>query len=174
MPISNYLRNLRRHVGSELLLMPAETAIIFDEQERVLLARHADTGRWVAPGGSIEPNERPADAVVRETLEETGLLVEETRLLGVFGGPEFEVVYANGDRVTYAMTVFECKVLSGTLAPDKAETLELQYIGATEFDRLNLAPWAKVVLLEICGRRGQPYFAPATWHPDGSGGEDKE
>jgi 8-oxo-dGTP pyrophosphatase MutT (NUDIX family) len=174
MPISDYLRNLRRHVGSELLLMPSVTAIIFDEQDRVLLARHADTGRWVAPGGSVEPNERPTDAVVRETFEETGLLVEPTRLRGVFGGPEFEVVYANGDRVTYVMTVYECKVLSGRLAPDKAETLELQYIGSTEFDRLNLAPWAKMVLPEICWRRGQPYFAPATWHLGDSTGKDKE
>ncbi|MBM4259347.1 MAG: NUDIX domain-containing protein [Deltaproteobacteria bacterium] len=165
MPLSEYLRNLRRHVGKELLLMPSVTAIVFDERERVLLARHGDTGQWVAPGGSIEPHETPANAVVREAFEETGLLVEPTQILGVFGGPEFEVVYANGDRVTYVMTVFECQVLSGTLAPDKTETLELQYIGATEFDRVNLAPWAKVVLPEICRRKGQPYFAPATWYP---------
>jgi 8-oxo-dGTP pyrophosphatase MutT (NUDIX family) len=168
MPISDYLRNLRRHLGNELLLMPSVTAIIFDAQERILLARHADTGRWVAPGGSIEPNETPADAVVRETFEETGLLVEPTRILGVFGGSEFEVVYANGDRVTYVMTVLECKVLSGTLAPDKIETLELQYVGVGDFARLNLAPWAKVVLPEICRSRGQPYFAPVTWSPDDS------
>jgi hypothetical protein len=34
--------------------------------------------------------------------------------------PEFEVMYANGDRVSYVMTAFECKVLSGTLKPDQA------------------------------------------------------
>ena len=174
MPISDYLRNLRRHVGSELLLMPSVTAIIFDEQDRILLARHGDTSRWVAPGGSIEPNEKPTDAVVRETFEETGLLVEPTQILGVFGGPEFEVLYANGDRVTYVMTVYECQVRSGTLTPDKSETLELRYIGAPEFERLDLAAWAKVVLPEVCRRRGQSYFAPATWHPDDSPKGDKE
>lgn len=155
MAVSNYIRTLRQRVGHELLIMPSVTAIIFDDDNRVLLARHADTKRWVAPGGSIEPNEKPLDAVTREVLEETGLVVEPTRILGVFGGPEFEVVYSNGDRVTYVMTVYECKIIGGELKPDESETVELRYIEATDFARLDLATWASVVLPEVCGDRGQ-------------------
>ena len=92
MSISSYIKKLRQHIGNELLILPSVTAIIFDENNRVLLARHADTKRWVAPGGSIEPNEKPVDAVIREALEETGLAVEPTKILGVFGGREFEIV----------------------------------------------------------------------------------
>jgi 8-oxo-dGTP diphosphatase len=32
-------------------------------------------GRWDVPGGTVEPGESPADAAVRETLEEAGLVV---------------------------------------------------------------------------------------------------
>jgi 8-oxo-dGTP diphosphatase len=154
MAISSYIKALRRHIGSELIILPSVTAIIFDESGRILLAKHADTGRWVAPGGSIEPNEKPVDAVIRETLEETGLVVKPTKILGVYGGREFEVTYSNGDRVTYVMTVYECEIVGGELKPDISETLELRFVGATEIADLNLADWAKTALPEIfAGRR---------------------
>jgi len=153
MALSNYIRNLRQHVGNELLILPSVTAIIFDDVNRVLLAKHADTKRWVAPGGSIEPNEKPVDALIREVKEETGLIIEPIKILGVFGGPEFEVVYSNGDRVTYVMTVYECRITGGELKPDNSETVELQYVEASALARLNLAPWASVVLAEVCENR---------------------
>ncbi|HVM21042.1 MAG TPA: NUDIX domain-containing protein [Egibacteraceae bacterium] len=39
-----------------------------------LLHRHKRLGLWLQPGGHIEPGEAPADAAVRETLEETGIV----------------------------------------------------------------------------------------------------
>lgn len=38
-------------------------------------------GKWEFPGGKIEPGESPAEAAVRETLEETGLAVRAERTL---------------------------------------------------------------------------------------------
>lgn len=49
------------------------TALILDDQHRVLLLFHHKFGRWMCPGGHIEPGETPDDAVLREVLEETGL-----------------------------------------------------------------------------------------------------
>lgn len=42
---------------------------------RVLLHRHRTLGRWLPPGGHIEPNEVPDEAARREVLEETGVVV---------------------------------------------------------------------------------------------------
>lgn len=39
----------------------------------VLLHRHKRLGRWLQPGGHIDPGERPPAAALRETAEETGL-----------------------------------------------------------------------------------------------------
>jgi 8-oxo-dGTP pyrophosphatase MutT (NUDIX family) len=41
----------------------------------VLLHLHRRLGRWLQPGGHIEPDERPEDAAVRETIEETAVAV---------------------------------------------------------------------------------------------------
>ncbi len=43
---------------------------------RVLLHRHARLGRWLPPGGHIEPDEIPDEAARREVLEETGVEIE--------------------------------------------------------------------------------------------------
>lgn len=163
MPISEYMRGLREKVGTELVLVPSVTIITFDDQGRVLLAKHADAGVWVAPGGSVDPHESPADAAVREMWEETGLLVEPTKILGVYGGPEFQVTYSNGDEVSYLMTVFECRVIGGTMRPDRVETLELGYFSQADLTKLTLPPWARVVLPDVFADRSRTRFKPPTW-----------
>jgi ADP-ribose pyrophosphatase YjhB (NUDIX family) len=42
---------------------------------------------WNLPGGKVEANESPWDAVLREVTEEVGLLVRVERLLGVYSVP---------------------------------------------------------------------------------------
>lgn len=147
--------------------MPSVTGLIFDERGRILLLRHSNGSVWVAPGGSLEPNELPADAVVREVWEETGLKVEPVRITGIYGGPAFEVHYRNGDRVSYLMTVFECRVLGGTLQADSVETLEAAYFSAEQVQKLPLAAWAEVVLPDAFGRGERARFQAARWRPRG-------
>ena len=165
MPISEYMRRLRERVGHELLLMPAVSVAIFDERERLLLARHAAGGVWATPGGSGDPHETPADAAVREVWEETGLSVEPVRVLGVHGGPEFEVVYDNGDRVSYLMVVLEARILGGEPRPDGEETLELGWFGAGELAGLHIPAWARTVLPKLFGDRGETRFQAPRWVP---------
>lgn len=165
MSMSGYLHGLRRKVGTDLLLLPSVTAICRDAASRVLLVKDAGTGVWVAPGGSLEPHESPADAAVRETWEETGLLVEPVRILGVYGGPEFEVSYPNGDRTSYLMTVFECRAVSGEARPDGHEIAEIGYFSREQLSSLTLSRWARIVLPEVFEAREAAWFAPARWTP---------
>ncbi len=45
-------------------------------EERCLLHWHRKVKMWLPPGGHIEPNEDPVQAVLRETHEETGIQVQ--------------------------------------------------------------------------------------------------
>ena len=48
------------------------TLYIFFEG-KTLLHCHPKLGKWVPPGGHLEPNETPPEAAIREAKEETGL-----------------------------------------------------------------------------------------------------
>src|SRR6266852_8060804 len=141
MPMSDYLEQLRKKVGNDLLLLPSAAVAIQDRQKGLLLCKHADRGIWVAPGGLIEPGEQPADAAVRETWEETGLTVEITGILGVYGGPDLIVEYANGDQAAYIGTIFRGRIVSGTMRPDGIEILEVRYFTREEFMRVSHSRW---------------------------------
>ncbi len=57
----------------------------------VLLVRRARApfeGSWAFPGGFVEQRETVEHAVVRELEEETGLIAQRLRLLGVYSGPD--------------------------------------------------------------------------------------
>jgi 8-oxo-dGTP diphosphatase len=52
---------------------------------QILLSHWNEAGHqaWTLPGGGIDPGEDPADAAVREILEETGYKAELTDLIGI-------------------------------------------------------------------------------------------
>src|SRR5262247_4105065 len=127
MPMSGYLAQLRKKVGNDLLLLPSTAVAIHDQQMRLLLCLHADKKIWVAPGGLIEPGEEPADAAVRETWEETGLVVQINGILGVYGGRDLVIDYPNGDRAAYVGTIFRGCIVGGNLCADGDETLDVRY-----------------------------------------------
>jgi 8-oxo-dGTP diphosphatase len=157
MAISPYVAGLRRHIGSDLLLLPSVMGIIYDAQSRVLLVRQTADSRWSTPGGVLEPDETPATAVVREVKEETGLEVRIVRLLGVFGGPDFVVQYPNGDRSQYLSAIFECEVFGGSLVPDGDETDQLTFAGPAELAQMDCQPWMKHVM-PLLWQRGTAAF----------------
>ncbi|WP_406673319.1 NUDIX domain-containing protein [Nonomuraea sp. N2-4H] len=111
--MSPFLARLREKVGSDLIMLPSVSAFVFDDDGRLLLANHGDVRRWAAPGGGVDPDERPEDAVVRELREELGVEIEVRGLIGVYGGPEFRTVYPNGHEVGYVIAAYGCR-----LAPD--------------------------------------------------------
>lgn len=68
---------------------PAPTAdVIIEVGDRIVLVRRKHPPRgWAIPGGFIDEGERAEEAAVREALEETGLAVTLTALLGVYSDP---------------------------------------------------------------------------------------
>lgn len=59
--------------------------IVFNKnRKRVLLVKRRDIPVWVLPGGGVEKGESPKKAAIRETLEESGLLIKDLKLVGVF------------------------------------------------------------------------------------------
>jgi ADP-ribose pyrophosphatase YjhB (NUDIX family) len=167
-PRSGYIAGIRELVGGEQLLVPSVTACIFDADDRLLLLRHTDHDIWATPGGIIEPGESPADAVVRECVEELGVQVMPSAILGVFGGPAYEIRYGNGDRTAYVMTVFDCRIMHGELKPDGVEVYEARFVGENDWQDLNVSRWMHDALPPLFRQRTaqdpRAVFTPPTRH----------
>lgn len=149
MAISDHVRRLRQVIGTDLLVLPGVIVLVRDEDGRILMVRHADSGRWGLIGGTVEPDERPDRAAVRETEEEAGVEVELTRLVAALGGPGFRVTYPNGDQTSYVSVVYEARVWRGSARPDGDETVEVAWFTPEELTSLDLGPLARSTFEEL-------------------------
>lgn len=93
------------------------TLPVTDAGELVLLRRAIEPGygSWAQPGGFLEIDETAHEGAIRETLEETGLLVEPTELIGIYSRPQAAVV----------VVAWEARVVGG-VARSSAESLEVR------------------------------------------------
>jgi ADP-ribose pyrophosphatase YjhB (NUDIX family) len=166
MPVPDYIRKLRAHFGNELLFVPTVAIVARDAAGRLLLVRDRESAFWGFPGGIVEPLEVPADAAVREAWEEAGVYVELTRLVGVFGGPEYTTTYANGHRLAWIATVFAARVAGGEPRPDAAETSDARLCAENELSALAMRDHALCFLAAERDGAAGGYFAPPTWRPE--------
>ena len=86
-----------------------------------LRARRRDTGQWALPMGKMEIGETPTQCAVRETQEETGVLVEPTGFLGLYSDPRHIVAYTDGEiRQAYEVMLTARPVSGSPAANDEA------------------------------------------------------
>jgi 8-oxo-dGTP pyrophosphatase MutT (NUDIX family) len=146
-------------------MLPSVAVMVFDDEERLLLAQNATSGLWMTVGGAIDPDESPADAAVRECWEETGLFIEPTRLVGVFAGSEFRITYPNGDMVSYVITVLQARRIGGHARPDGVEASSLRWVSRAETGTLPMALLTREMVTRCFEQKGTPFFAQPTWRP---------
>jgi 8-oxo-dGTP diphosphatase len=92
---------------------------------RLLLVRRWDSGAWELPGGRVEVGESVLDAAVRETVEESGVLVRITGVVGLFTDPAHVVVSATGGEVRQQFVVcLHAWAVQGRPVPDLHETID--------------------------------------------------
>lgn len=121
-----YIRNLRRSVGHDCLIMPAAGVFVCKDGQ-VLLQRRRDNGLWAMHGGAVEIGETVEDAARRELYEETGLIAQGLELLGVFSGEDMLHTYPNGDQVYIIGIDYICREFTGQMLSQTDETLELKW-----------------------------------------------
>ncbi|WP_148058932.1 NUDIX hydrolase [Bogoriella caseilytica] len=123
MPTPDFILDLRRRIGTELLWLSGVTGVVLDEGGQVLLGRRSDNGLWALPSGILEPGEEPAMGLLREITEETAIIAEALALTHVSVGPPTS--YPNGDRTQFLDLTFWCRPLSGEAQVADEESTEV-------------------------------------------------
>lgn len=127
------------------------TIPVNDAGEVVLLRRGIEPGRgwWAQPGGFLEVDETVTEAAIRETLEETGLVVEPGEIVGLYSRLEAAVV----------VLAFEARIVGGVVRLNR-EALEIQAFAPDAIPwsgiAFNTSHWA----LHDWVRRHHPHIEP--------------
>lgn len=116
-------------------LVPAASAIVLDDQDRILLHRRRDNNRWALPGGVMELGESLSDCAVREVKEETGLDVDVTGIVGVYSDPKHVFAYDDGEVRQEFSICFTTRLVGGELGASD-ESFELAFFRPDEVETL--------------------------------------
>jgi len=83
-------------------------AFIQDSNGAVLLSEYRDRLHWNLPGGGVRDGETDEEALVREVLDETGLLVDVLAQIG-------DALVKDSDTAV----LYRCVIASGNLVPTR-------------------------------------------------------
>ena len=125
-----------------------------ERDDGVLLVRVAPTdpgaGRWTLPGGGLEFGEDPADGVLRELREETGLTGTVGELLGVRSVVLDPAITKSGDRIQAVGLLYRVEVEDAELVMEVDGSTDLAaWVPFSELDALPLVPlgrWARAMV----------------------------
>jgi 8-oxo-dGTP diphosphatase len=138
-------------------------AVIIREN-RVLLIRRGQPpllGEWSLPGGVLECGETLREAVVREALEETGLVVESEEMLGVYeriipdDPHDDKPDDARRVRYHYVLLDFLCRSVGGELKAG-SDASDVRWFTQEELPALNLAYDASDVVKKGLDHKTRP------------------
>ena len=124
-------------IGKEGALRVGASALIFDEaRDRILMTQRSDNSRWCLPGGGMDPGESASETCIREVMEETGLQVQVTRLIGVYTTPDMLIEYLDGNKVQPVSFSFEAEITGGELGLSD-ETIDFGWYTVAEIDTMD-------------------------------------
>ena len=113
---------LRARVFSRPTPLVGGDAAVIDHQGRILLIQRTDNGKWAMPGGALDVGETPAEGVLREAFEETGVHCRILSLVGVFDSR----LCGTKSRHHLYHFVFLCEPLSQEQVEEPSHAVEIQ------------------------------------------------
>lgn len=139
-------------------LVVAVSAFVQDDEGRILLIRRTDNDLYALPGGGVELGETMTQAVHREVMEETGIEVEVTGLIGIFSDPEHLIEFTNGEVRQEFSICFHAAPVGGHPQPS-VESKEVTWTPASHLDELNIHPSIHLRIRYGLDARPEPHYS---------------
>ena len=135
------------------LPIPGVAAVTVRGRE-VLLAERGkppSLGKWGIPGGAVEVGETREEAVVREVLEETNVLVKPVDLLTIFDS----ISRDEESKVRHHYILFEylCEYVSGEVIPG-TDAPDARWVSIDDLGSVNIMPYTRRFIEKVLKERG--------------------
>lgn len=139
-------------------VVPSANVVVVDESGSLLLIRRTDNDNWALPGGAMDPGESMTDCAVRETLEETGIHVEVTGLVGIYTDPRHVILYtSNGEARQEFSIVYTARPIGGTPTPS-SESREVHWVAPADVEGLQMHQSMRLRISHYLAGNGKPHL----------------
>jgi 8-oxo-dGTP diphosphatase len=127
---------------------------ILIDNDRVALVRSSNPRHvpplWWLPGGGIDFGEAPEDTLIREFLEETGLVVDTPQLLDVTSDVRRR---DNGDKIHTVRIIFSVNLVGGELHHEVHGTTDhAAWFDLMDLETMNVADYARAAIMSAQGK----------------------
>lgn len=139
-------------------IVVAVTAVVQDENGRLLLIRRTDNDLYAIPGGALELGEPLTQTVQREVEEETGINVQVTGLIGIYSDPDHVIEFTDGEIRQEFSICFRAEPTGGELRTSN-ESKEVLWRDPADLDALNIHPSIHLRIHHGLERRAEPYYS---------------
>lgn len=139
-------------------MVPSSSAVVVNDAGEILLIRRSDNDNWAIPGGAMDLGESLVDTAVRETLEETGVQVEVTGLVGIYTDPRHVILYtSNGEARQEFSVVFTARPIGGEPTPSD-ESQEVRWTAEDVLPSLQMDRSMRMRLDHYLTSNGTPHL----------------
>jgi ADP-ribose pyrophosphatase YjhB (NUDIX family) len=160
--VAEWMRSVGTGVAGYVTPKSAVGAIVYDEQQRILLVQRADTGVWLYPTGWADIGYSASEVAVKEVLEETGIVCVPEGVIAVLDGMRMGFT-----RIPLYSIVFLCKAIGGDLQGHPLETRAVGFFAEDELPPMTVGvgQWGKHAFAAIRGEAPGVLFDEAREHP---------
>ncbi len=137
-------------------IVVAVTAFVVHEG-RLLLIQRTDNGLWALPGGAQDFGESIAETAVRETIEETGVTVEVTDVVGIYTNPAHVIEYSDGEVRQQFSICFRAEYVSGEPTTSE-ESSDVRWVSRDKLESLDVHPSMRLRIDHGFEYREKPYI----------------
>ncbi|MFF3309007.1 NUDIX hydrolase [Streptomyces sp. NPDC002952] len=139
-------------------VVPSVTAVVRDDDGRLLIIHKTDNDLWALPGGGHDIGESIGDTVVREVVEETGITVQIDSIVGLYTNPEHVLAYDDGEVRQQFSICFRAHPTGGSLRTS-SESKEVRWVDPADLDDLNIHPSMRLRIQHgLDDSRHEPYI----------------
>ncbi len=137
-------------------------AVVGDDEGRLLLVKRADSGVWLYPTGWADIGYSPAEVVVKEVKEETGISCEVLRPIAVLDGRR-----RGFTRIPLISLVFHCRMTGGELSPHPLECEDVGFFAEDSLPEPTIGAeiWADHAFAAVRGEDVEVLFDPPRTPP---------
>ncbi len=138
-------------------IVVAASAFVANSNGAILLIRRADSGLFALPGGRHELGETMTETAVRETLEETGVHVRITGLVGIYSNPRHVVEFSDGEVRQEFSICFRAVPVSGE-PRSSSESTDVQWVEIMDVPALSMHPSIRLRIEHALSNRTEPFY----------------